>query len=260
MASPDDPQPPLEQLAELSRLADGTLGPRRRPQAEALVSASPQLNALYERERGVVEILHRARAADRAPARLRARVNAQRPTKAAHAGRRAGYTAALAGALAAAGLALVLPGGTPGSPSVSQAAELALRGPSRPAPAPDLSNPAAKLAQRVGGLSFPNWSPTLGWQALGQRSDRLGGRPAATVYYGWHGKQVAYTIVGVPALSQPAGPITHLAGYTLRTLTLNGRTVITWRRDGHTCVLSAVGVPASMLRELAVWNPPGLTS
>jgi hypothetical protein len=260
MAPPDESQPRPEQLADLSRLADGTLNPRRRPGVESLISASPELSALYGRERGVAELLHRTRAVDRAPARLRARIEAQRPSKTALVRRRASYVGALAAALAAAALvlALVLPGGTPGSPSVSQAAALALRRVSQPAPAPDPSDPAAKLAQHVQGLYFPNWSRTLGWQAAGQRSDRLGGRPAATVYYGWRGRRIAYTIVGVPVLSEPAAPVTHLSGYALRTLRRSDRTIVTWRRAGHTCVLSASGVPAAVLRQLAVWKAPGV--
>jgi hypothetical protein len=261
MASPDESQPRPEQLAELSRLADGTLDPRRRPEVEAIISASAELSSLYERERGVVEALHRARAVDPAPAWLRARIHAQRPSNPVLARRRAAYGGAFAGALAAAALvtALVLPGGTPGSPSVSQAAELALRGPAQPAPAPDPSDPGDELAQRVQGLYFPNWSRSLGWRAAGQRSDLLAGRPAATVYYDLRGRRVAYTIVGVPALSEPAAPITHLSGYALRTLTVGGRTVITWRRAGHTCILSAAGVPAAVLRQLAVWSAHGVT-
>jgi hypothetical protein len=262
MAPPDESQPRPEQLAELSRLADDTLDPRRRPEVESLISGSPEFRALYERERSVVEMLHRARAVDRAPARLRARIQAQRPSKRVLARRRVSYVGALAGALAAAALvlALVLPGGTPASPSVSQAAGLALRGPSQPAPAADPSDPAARLAQRVQGLYFPNWSRSLGWRAAGRRSDLLAGRPAATVYYDWRGRRVAYTIVGLPALAEPAAPITHLAGYALRTLTVNGRTVVTWRRAGHTCVLSAAGVPAAVMRQLAVWSAPGVRS
>ena len=92
---------------------------------------SPELSSLYERERRVVELLHEARSTDRAPAALRARIEASRPTRPCVARRRAGYGGALAGALAAAVLALVLilPGGSPGAPSVSQAAGLAMLGP-----------------------------------------------------------------------------------------------------------------------------------
>src|SRR5438128_1178446 len=94
------------ELAELSALADGTLDPARRPEVEARLAASPELSALYERERRVVEMLHKAAVTDRAPAGLRARIEAQRPKPAVLARRRFGYAGALAGALAAVALAL----------------------------------------------------------------------------------------------------------------------------------------------------------
>src|SRR5436309_2816459 len=121
MASAERPN--AQQLAELSALADGTLDPARRAEAEARIAASPELSARYERERAVVEILHEARATDRAPARLRARIEAQRPSGAVMARRRIVFGGSLAGALAAAALALalILPSGTPGAPSLSQA-------------------------------------------------------------------------------------------------------------------------------------------
>jgi hypothetical protein len=260
MGASDDSQPRPGQLADLSALADGTLDPTRRLEIENEILASPKLAALYARERCVVELLHRARSADPATARLRSRIEAQRTSRNALARRGTAY-AGLAATLCAATLlvALALHGGSRGSPAVSQAASLTLRGPSQPAPNP-VSSDSTRLWRSVEGLYFPNWSVGLGWRAVRQRVDHLAGRPAATVYYGWRGEKVAYTIVGVPALAQPAGAITNLAGISFRTLALHGRTVVTWRRDGLTCVLSAAGVPASTLRTLAVWNAPAVST
>jgi hypothetical protein len=174
--------------------------------------------------------------------------------------RQIGYRGAFAGALAAVVLALVLvlPGGTPGGPSVSQAAALGLLAPSAPAPTPDPSAPAAKLGRDVENVYFPNWAK-LGWRAVGERSDTIAGRHAVTVYYGWHGERVAYTIVGAPALRSPAAEIRWLNHTQLRTLTLGGRLVVTWHRTGHTCVLSGAGVSAAQLQRLASWSAPGLS-
>ncbi len=259
-SSTDNSEPSARELAEVSMLADGTLDPARRAEVEARIAASPELSALYERERRVVGLLHSARAADRAPARLRARIEAQRPRGLSRARRGVTYGGALAAALAAVVLALVLvlPAGTPGSPSLSQAAALAVRGASAPPPAPDPRLPGVKLGQNVEDVYFPNWAARFGWRAVGQRADRLGGRPAVTVYYQWRSDRLAYTIVGAPALSQPAAQITELNGTELRTLTLSGRLVVTWRRAGHTCVLSGTGVSASELQKLAAWKAPGL--
>jgi hypothetical protein len=193
----------------------------------------------------------------RAPAGLRHRIDAQRPKRSVAVRRRIGYGGALATALAAVVLALVLvlPGGTPGAPSVSQAARLAVLGPAAPAPAPDPATPA-KLSTNIQDIYFPNWTTRFGWRATGARTDHIGGRPAVTVYYNWHGKRIAYTIVGAPALAVPTAQVTTLKGAEYRTLEMQGRLVVTWQRDGHTCVLSGNGVPASELQRLASWEGP----
>jgi hypothetical protein len=237
----DHIEPTTTELAELSALADGTLPANRRAEVQARIAASPELSALYERERRVVAALHQARASDRAPAALRARIEASRPKPAA---------------LAAVALALVLalPSGAPGGPSVSDAAALAARGPMQLAPAPDPANPRGRLYQNVGEVYFPNWSTSFGWRAVGARTDQLQGHQAVTVYYEWHGVRIAYTIVSAPALAQPAAHRTVLNGTELRTLTLNGRLVVTWREDGDTCVLSGSGISAAELQKLAAWS------
>jgi anti-sigma factor RsiW len=248
------------ELADLSALADGTLDPARRQSVQAWVDATPERTALYERERSAVTLLHAIRE-DRAPARLRARIEAQQRERRAPLFRlRIAYGAGLAGALAAIALALVLilPAGTPGSPSISQAAALATRGATAPAPGPDPSDPNGQLGQKVGRVYFPDWTKRFGWQPTGQRSDRINGRLADTVYYRWHGKTLAYTIVAAPALSVPHADRTRLGGTELWTLRSGGRLVVTWRRDGHTCVLSSsAGVPTSILQQLAAYRVPG---
>ena len=256
----DSPKLDTRTLAELSALADGTLDPAQREEVQARISASPELSALYERERRAVRTLHDARAVDRAPIGLRARIEAQRPSGAARARRRLGYGGALAGALAAIVLAvvLVLPGGTPLAPSLSQAAALALRGPAAPPPFPDPSAPGVKLHADIEDVYFPNWQHQFGWTAVGQRTDTVNGRQATTVYYRWHDVTLAYTIVGAPPLHAPTASTRWLNGTQLRTLTLDHRLVVTWQRDRHTCILSATNVPAPVLQMLAAWKAPGL--
>jgi anti-sigma factor RsiW len=254
----ENSEPTAAELADLSGLADGTIDPDRRAEVEARIAASPELSALYERERRVVEALHQARATERAPERLRARIEAARPTRTVVARRRLGYVGALAGALAAVALALVLalPGGTPGAPSVSDAAALAVRGPTQAPPAPDPVRPEAMLHQNVGEVYFPNWGRSLGWRAVGARTDRLRGHEAITVYYQWREDRIAYTIVSAPALPKPAAHRTWLHGTELRTQTQDGRLVVSWYRGGETCVLSGRGVTADELQKLAAWRAP----
>jgi hypothetical protein len=253
MAKKEEPYPSPRQLAELSALADRSLDPGRRQEVEDRIAGSLHLRTLYERERAAVEVLRRA-ATERAPARLRMRLEAQRASRRARPGWKPVYVAILgAVACAIAALVLLLPGGAPGSPSISEAAQLALRGPSAPAPAPDPSDPRMKLDQRLQNLYFPNWSATLGWRPVGVRADKLDGRRAVTVYYRRQGMSVAYTIIAAPALALPSTPVTHVGRVALQTLSLGGRTVVTWRRAGHTCVISASEVPVRVLGRLADW-------
>jgi hypothetical protein len=156
-------------------------------------------------------------------------------------------------------LVLALPSGTPAAPSVAQAAALALRGVARPAPGPDPKYPSFKLGRNVEEVYFPNWQDRFKWNAVGQRTDRIGGRQAVTVYYERHGNRIAYTIVSRPTLSQPSAPQTLLNGTELRTFRVNGRLVVTWQRDGHTCVLSGTDVPVALLQRLAAWKAPGVS-
>jgi hypothetical protein len=251
----DNSDPSQRELAELSALADGTLDPSRRAEVETHIAGSPELTTLYERERRVVELVHDANSTTHAPTGVRARIDASRPSQRARARRRVAYGGSIAAVLAAVVLALVLvlPGGTPGAPSVSQAAGLAILEPAGVAPRPDETTPE-RLETTIEGLYFPNWASRLHWHAIGQRTDHINGRVAVTVWYAWGEKRVAYTIVGAPALKAPAAEVWNHAGVEYRTLKLNGRTVVTWRRNGHTCVLSAKGVSADDLRQLAAWR------
>ena len=259
MTTPAD-SPSIEPrvLAELSALADGSLDSARRAEVSARIAASPELSSLYERERRVVELLHEARSTDRAPAALRARIEAARPARSVRTRRRVGYGGALAGALAAVVLALVLilPAGSPGAPSVSQAAGLAVLGAQVGPPTVDSITPV-KLDTRIEDLYFPNWTRQFHSPATGQRADKINGRQAVTVFYNWRGKEIAYTIVGTPVLAAPSAQTTTLHGIELRNFIQGGRTVVTWRHDGHTCVLSASGVPLAALQHLAAWEAPG---
>jgi hypothetical protein len=262
MAEQDDRvEPSAMMMADLSALADDTLDPSRAAAVREQVTRSPELSERYERERRAVTALRSVRA-DRAPEHLRARIEAQRRAAARRPRRRIAFGGALTATAAAVVVALILllPNGAPGAPSVSQAASLALRGPALPAPAPDRTQPGTKLAQDVQEIYFPNWARSFGWRAVGQRIDHLGGRQAVTVYYERAGKAIAYTIVASPPLRSPAAATRWLEGTRLQSLTLSKRLVVTWRRAGHTCILSGVGVSSAELSQLAAWKTAGLGS
>jgi hypothetical protein len=115
------------------------------------------------------------------------------------------------------------------------------------------------LNRDVEEVYFPNWSYVFGWRAAGQRSDSLDGRKAVTVYYARGGQRIAYTIVTSPALKLPSATAYRLGGTEFRSFTMGERQVVTWRRAGHTCVLSGVSVSAAALTRLAAWNVHGAT-
>ncbi len=245
------------QLADLSALADGSLPSSRRRGVEEWVAGSPELSRLLERERAAVGAVRAVAIDQTAPSGLRHRLEAQRDRPGAR--RRAlGTSGVLIGGLVAAAAVilalLILPAGTPGGPSVSQAAALWARGPVLGAPSPDPGDPGARLSPGNVDLYFPNWTRSLGWRATGSRVDTLGGRRVFTVYYDSAGRSVTYSIVDGAVLREPSARTRTLNGYVLRTLREGGRTVVTWRRDGHTCVLSAAGVGAADLQRLAGWR------
>jgi|SRR5579884_3064376 len=245
---PTEREPDPKILAELSALADGTLDAGRAAQLRQQLDASPELRSRFEHQHQAVLAL-RSLTADRAPASLRLAIEARKRPAPARRGRLLyGGALAASAALAATLLALLLPGG-PGAPSVSQAAALAFRGPAMPAPA----STGRKLTLGVGEIYFPNWAP-LGWRSSGWRTDDLRGRLAMTVYYKWHGKQIAYTILAAPPLRRPDARIVRMDGIAIQSFPLRGRLVVTWRRDGHTCVLSGQGMSTAELARLAGWS------
>jgi hypothetical protein len=239
--------------AELTALADGTLRGRRRARLLAEVGSSPELAERFEKQRRAVAALRSVD--ERAPAWLRARVEPERKR------RRRPFSLPLAGGLAAGAafaliLALVLPGGA-GGPTVVEAAELAARPAAAPAPGRDPSEPAL-LDARAAGLAFPSWAKEFGWRATGRRVDELDGRRAVTVFYEKEGRRIGYTIISGERIDPPDEARRAVREDTvLYGLSSDGRVIVTWLRDGVTCVLSGSGVEADILLDLAAWKGKG---
>ncbi|HEY3758863.1 MAG TPA: hypothetical protein VGL37_03830 [Solirubrobacteraceae bacterium] len=159
-----------------------------------------------------------------------------------------------AGALAAAAVAavvLALGGGATPAPTVLEASRVALAPADRASPA---ENPTRQgmLQASVEGVSFPYWGGRGGWPAAGARSDRLGGRAITTVFYTAHsGKRVGYAIVaGSPLPTPRTGTVVERGGVRFNVLAGGGATIVSWREDGHTCILAARGLPARTLLDL----------
>lgn len=240
--------------AELARLADGSLPASRQAELRAQVQRSPELTAaLAEQERAVSML----RALDApAPAALRARLDEL--TDSGHARRPAlrwpralVLPVATAFAVVVAAVVILAGGGGTTAPTVPQTARLALAAATLPAPSVDAAHPG-RLSMQAAGIPFPDWGPSTGWTTSGARTDKVGGRMIATVFYtGRHGARVGYAIVSGSALRVPrgAGVTRYGVRFTLRRQ--GSARLITWLRDGHTCVIAGRSVSYATLLALA---------
>ncbi len=242
---------------ELTQLADGTLSGAKRTALEERVRSSPELAAALERQRSAVAAL---RGLDLpAPSGLRARIESQRERPGAPIRRRRlSIAGGLAVAAAAAALlaVLVLPTSS-GGPSVVEAAQLSDRPATQASVPVDPSNPKL-LAASGDGVPFPNLEGEFDWREAGARSDELDGRQAKTVFFERGGKRIGYTIVSGKAIDPPDGATkTELNGVALASTTDGPKRIVTWLREGRTCVMSGNGVSTAELLELASWKGEG---
>lgn len=258
--------------AELASLADGSLEPSRQDELRAQIRSSPALaRALAEQERAVG--LVRSIGDVSAPEGLRARLESMVAEQTMPAKRkrqrprfRIGFALpAVATALAAVVAAVLIIGSGSSGPTLPQTAQAALSASTLPPPPVSRANPA-QLDVKVDGIPFPNWNRNIGWRTLGERNDTLGGRRVVTVFYAGHnGTQIGYAIVSGSPLKVSGDKTLH-EGATTYTLFNAGRARgVTWRRDGHTCVIAGRGVSDATLLALAGdesgatvarWYPP----
>ncbi len=157
-----------------------------------------------------------------------------------------------AGALAAAAAAaavLVLGTGAAHTPTVLEVSRLAFE-PARLASPAESPRRQRTLEAGVEGVSFPYWGGWRGWRTAGARVDRVDGRTITTVFYAHRsgGQRIGYAIVAGAALPDPArGATVDRAGVRFRILESGSATIVTWREDGHTCVIAGRGVSAHAL-------------
>jgi hypothetical protein len=240
--------------AELAQLADGLLPADREAELRAQALRSPQLSdALADQERAVALLRS---VATPAPAELRARIDGMTtaaPAAESHRGRsrRRWFRNALilpgATALAVVIAAIVvLASGGSSAPTVPQTAHLALSAATLPPPAVDPASPGL-LRISAAGIPFSNWP---GWQAVGARTDVVDGRRITTVFYrAANGTRVGYAIVSGPALTGGGREGSYGVTYTLGHQ--GSARLVTWVRDGHTCVIAGRSVSSRTLLRLA---------
>ncbi len=254
----------------ITRLVDGTLSDAERGEVEAWANASPDLVRQVAAQRHVASQLasggprvpdrlldgveNRARAAgyrDRSshapgvlgsPRPSRSDRSGQAPDRRSRASNRLAWRPAAAlcavAALAAVIVITTSTGGSSASPSITSAAQLAFV-PAAQA-APSASNDTY-LDVSYEGVTFPNYAK-LNAVPTGELVNRVGGRPALTVFYHLpDGARLSYTVfsgspVGLPA----AARLVRFEGVPLHVYrTSDGLSVVTLVRHGRTCVLAA---------------------
>jgi hypothetical protein len=246
----DDRNVTRSDQAELAALADGSLTGERRGEALHRIGESEELKALAD-EQALAVGLTRDASAVRAPASLRTAVRRLGTARPARMRRRALLAAAAAVAVVAAIVAVSLPADR-GEPSFQRATAFGAQASTMPAPARDPARPAY-LLPGVAGVSHPNWTRDYGFAAVGSRDDDFAGRRAVTVFYaGRSGDRIGYTIVTGRPLDVPRPVETVVRrGIAIDVLRTSGRRVVTWRRAGHTCILSGSQTSVARLVELA---------
>jgi hypothetical protein len=194
------------------------------------------------------------------PPRLHARIAAlqresrprPRPT------RRLAVVAAAALAAFAAVLLLTTGGSTPGGPTLASAAQLSDLEPTGPSPVHDLRRPSL-LREHFEGVTYPYWYEQFNWFTAGQRTDDLGGgRTAHTVFYRHTHHRIGYTVVsGKPLIAPRSAERRVVNGLEMRGYRDGDRDVVTFVRNGHTCVLAGMVHSRGTLYKLAAWKGGG---
>jgi hypothetical protein len=135
--------------------------------------------------------------------------------------------------------------------SLREASAPTLRAATASAPRESAGN-HEQLAAAVDDVSFPYWEERFGWRSTGTRSDRIAGHAMTTVFYAdAHGRRIGYAIVAGTPPRIGGGVVTWRGKVPYRLSVENGRSVVTWLRDGHLCVVSGRGVSGATLLRLA---------
>ena len=236
--------------AELLLFVDGALDAERSSAIEARAAEQADLARRLALIRAGRDRVREAAADTEAPFELRRRIGdlVQRPRRAR---RRWRPFAGLAGAAATSAVIVLLVVAGAG-PSVGDVLDAAGQSPA----AVVTPTRGPLLEVDVEGTRFPNYEEKFGWRAVGQHEDEVDGRLVRTVDYRKGGETVSYSIVAGEGLAEPDGEDLEVEGTRLRRI--GDSVAVTWRRDGHTCVMTASpGGTVDTVAELAAWKAKG---
>jgi hypothetical protein len=152
---------------------------------------------------------------------------------------------------------VIAPGGGSGHLTVLEASLVAAAPPQATVAAPsghDQTLPGVTEA----GLTYPYLEDAFGYRTVGVRHDQVGGRHATTVFYSRGASRVAYEIVsGRPLSLGHSSRAVVRGGVVFRTLHSSHGSIVTWVRNGHTCVLLGSGTAVPVMLSLASWHDGG---
>ena len=192
------------------------------------------------------------------PPGLRERIAAQTARPARRSRPRVAMAGAVATVAAAVVLAVAVVAELGSHPTIAEAARPSALAATAPAPAQDARRPTL-LRASFAGVTYPDWNRQFGWRTTGRRHDSLeGGRTAETVFYQHTHHRIGYTVVSGDAIEPPARAQRFVVnGLEMLAYKDGRRDVVTFERNGHTCVLAGVVHRRSTLVKLASWKADG---
>jgi hypothetical protein len=100
--------------------------------------------------------------------------------------------------------------------------------------------PSQQVAQRsFAGIDYADWGPRFRWFKVGGRTDVVDGRRTSTVFYRHTHHRIGYTVIaGRPVAPPGNAEVLRANGLELHRFKLGKDDVVTWVRNGRTCVLA----------------------
>jgi hypothetical protein len=113
-------------------------------------------------------------------------------------------------------------------------------------------SPPVPAAEPIRGDGFAYFASRAHWSPSGTRQDRVEGRRVITAFWDRSGRRIAYSVVSDAPVDAPADARRiGRRGVLLRSFDRGGRTAVAWTENGHTAVISAIGVSRAALYNLA---------